>query len=294
VLFRLVPIIYCPAKWKRSKMMTEERKESEEESKEAEKSREANKSKKPKKRKWLGKRKRAAKRKKAEEIKKPAEAAPVKPDERWQERQDMVKYQLAGEGIFDKEVLKSMGEVPRHRFVPEDVQVLAYDAIPLPINDGQTISQPIVVAMMTQALELKKEDKVLEIGTGSGYAAAVLSRIVDKVYTMERFSDLAQAAQALYRELHYDNIEVKVGDGTKGWPEEAPFDAIVVTAAAPDVPKSLLAQLAPGGRLVIPVGTMWSQELVRVRCRQAGDYKWEVLEAVRFVPLIGEEGWPED
>jgi protein-L-isoaspartate(D-aspartate) O-methyltransferase len=215
-------------------------------------------------------------------------------DERLSERQGMVKYQLAAEGIYDRAVLKSMTKVPRHRFVLEEMQSLAYEAVPLPITNGQTISQPIVVAMMTQALELKKEDKVLEIGTGSGYAAAVLSLIVDKVYTVERFAELAQTARLRFRELHYDNIEVKVGDGTKGWPEEAPFDAIVVTAAAPKVPESLLAQLAPGGRLVIPVGTRWSQELTRVRRDQEGGFVWETLEPVRFVPLVGEEGWPEE
>jgi len=226
--------------------------------------------------------------------KKPAKPSPEAADERRSERQDMVKYQLAAEGIYDRAVLKSMTRVPRHRFVLEEMQPLAYDAVPLPITNGQTISQPIVVAMMTQALELKKEDKVLEIGTGSGYAAAVLSRIVDKVYTVERFAELAQTARIRFRELHYDNIEVKVGDGTKGWPEEAPFDAIVVTAAAPKVPESLLEQLAPGGRLVIPVGTRWSQELTRVRRSQEGELSWETLEPVRFVPLVGAEGWPEE
>ncbi|HWQ88487.1 MAG TPA: protein-L-isoaspartate(D-aspartate) O-methyltransferase [Desulfitobacteriaceae bacterium] len=226
--------------------------------------------------------------------KKAAEHSPEASDDRRLERQNMVKYQLAAEGIYDQAVLKSMGKVPRHRFVLEEMQSLAYEAVPLPITNGQTISQPIVVAMMTQALELKKEDKVLEIGTGSGYAAAVLSLIVQKVYSVERFAELAKTAQVRFRELHYDNIEVKVADGTLGWPEKAPFDAIVVTAAAPKVPESLLAQLAPGGRLIIPVGTRWSQELILVRRGQEGGFTSETLEPVRFVPLVGAEGWSEE
>ncbi len=211
------------------------------------------------------------------------------------ERIWMVESQLVDEGIQDKAVLESMRLVPRHRFVREDMKQFAYDSRPLPITHGQTISQPYIVALMAQALELKKDDKVLEIGTGSGYSAAVLSRIIKKVYTIERHPELAMTAGASFRELNYENIEIKVGDGTKGWPEKAPFNAILVTAGGPEIPVSLIEQLAPGGRLVIPVGLRKMQELIRLRRNESGsgEYTQENLGQVRFVPLIGDEGWTE-
>ncbi len=214
--------------------------------------------------------------------------------ERMAERIWMVENQLVDEGIRDKAVLESMRLVPRHRFVSEDMKQFAYDSKPLPITHGQTISQPYIVALMAQALELKRDDKVLEIGTGSGYSAAVLSRIIEKVFTIERHPELAKTAEACFRDLYYDNIEIKVGDGTKGWIEKAPFNAILVTAGGPEVPVSLIDQLAPGGRLVIPVGLRKMQELIRVRCDESGDYIEENLGQVRFVPLIGDEGWKEN
>jgi len=172
------------------------------------------------------------------------------------------------------------------------MQALAYEDGPLPIAEGQTISQPYIVAYMTEALELSSRDKVLEIGTGSGYAAAVLSRIVDTVYSVERLEGLAHSARERLAMLGYNNIVVLVGDGTLGWPEHSPYDAIVVTAGAPQVPKPLLEQLAIGGKLVIPVGSSYVlQELVRVRRVAERDYHSEELCGVRFVPLIGVAGW---
>jgi protein-L-isoaspartate(D-aspartate) O-methyltransferase len=164
----------------------------------------------------------------------------------------------------------------------------------LPIGEGQTISQPYIVALMTEALELTPDDRVLEIGTGSGYAAAVLSRIARQVYTVERHSSLARAAEARFRRLGYDNIQVHVGDGTLGWVEHAPYDGIVATAGGPAVPQPLLDQLKRGGRLVIPVGRFPQlQELVRVRRLSKEGYRREELGSVRFVPLVGQAGWPQ-
>jgi protein-L-isoaspartate(D-aspartate) O-methyltransferase len=187
-----------------------------------------------------------------------------------------------------------MSEVPRENFVAPEAVAFAYSDSPLPIAEGQTISQPYIVALMAEAAEIQPGDRVLEVGTGSGYGAAILSRVADRVYTIERHRGLAEAARGRYRELGYDNIEVRVGDGSLGWPEEAPFDAIVVTAGGPArVPPALLEQLAPGGRLVLPVGaTLESQELVRMR--RSGDgqrLSRESLGPVRFVPLIGAQGW---
>lgn len=207
-------------------------------------------------------------------------------------REFMVVEQLEARGIRDAAVLAAMGEVPREVFVPPDLADLAYDDGPLPIDEGQTISQPYMVAFMTEALELAREDKVLEIGTGSGYAAAVLSRIVSKVHTVERFGSLAQVARQRLKSLGYGNVEVIVGDGSVGLPQHAPFDAIVVTAGAPGVPKPLMEQLAIGGRLVIPVGDIpYFQVLVRVRRLGEDDYRHESLMGCQFVPLIGEAGW---
>jgi protein-L-isoaspartate(D-aspartate) O-methyltransferase len=201
-------------------------------------------------------------------------------------RRGMVEDQLIPRGIIDQNVLRSMLTVPRHLFVPDHLRKFAYEDKPLPIAEGQTISQPYIVAMMAQALELRSPARVLEIGTGSGYGAAILSIIADSVYTVERHQTLANEASKRLADLHYDNIKIKVGDGSKGWEEEAPFDGIVVTAAAPDIPPTLLEQLVTGGCLVIPVGEREWQELLRVRKNPDGSYTTENLGAVRFVPLI--------
>jgi protein-L-isoaspartate(D-aspartate) O-methyltransferase len=208
------------------------------------------------------------------------------------QREIMIKEHLIGRGIRDPTVLAAMREVPREAFVAEGMEGLAYEDSPLPIDEGQTISQPYIVAYMIEALELSAADRVLEIGTGSGYAAAVLSRIVTTVHTVERLAGLARSAAQRLEMLGYSNIQVHIGDGTLGWPEHAPYDAIVVTAGAPDVPKPLLEQLAIGGRLIIPVGlTSYLQMLVRVRRVAEQDYRSEDLCSVRFVPLIGTAGW---
>jgi protein-L-isoaspartate(D-aspartate) O-methyltransferase len=209
-------------------------------------------------------------------------------------RDEMVRYQLAARGIRQPGVLRAMGEVPREAFVPGDLAHLAYADMPLPIGQEQTISQPYIVALMTEALELTPEARVLEIGTGSGYAAAVLSRIAAEVYTVERHEALARQALDRYLRLGYDNIHVLHGDGTLGWPEHAPYDGIVVTAGGPQVPEPLLSQLDIGGHLVIPVGsTLLTQDLVRVTRTVEDKYHRESLGGVRFVPLVGEAGWQE-
>lgn len=208
------------------------------------------------------------------------------------QRNTMIRDHLAGRGIRDQAVLKAMREVPREVFVGEQFLERAYGDHPLPIAEGQTISQPYIVAYMTEALELDTADRVLEIGTGSGYAAAVLSRIVTTVYTVERLGELAKVAGQRFKRLGYGNIIIHEGDGTLGWLEHAPYNAIVVTAGAPDVPKPLLEQLALGGRLVIPVGRSYDvQELIRVRRISEHNYHTEDLCGVRFVPLIGAAGW---
>ena len=215
----------------------------------------------------------------------------------WQTRKEeardiMFREDLIGRGIKDAAVLRAMREVPREAFIAPELAAHAYADHPLPIQEEQTISQPYIVAYMTEALELMPGDRVLEIGTGSGYAAAVLSRIVATVYTVERLGRLADNARERLTELGYSNIVVHEGDGTLGWPEHAPYDAIVVTAGAPKLPEPLLEQLAPGGRLVIPIGpTSYLQMLVRVRRRGENDYHSEELCPVRFVPLIGAAGW---
>lgn len=211
--------------------------------------------------------------------------------ERAQERQWMVEG-LKREGISDEAVLAGIQAVPRHFFVPRELSDYAYDDEALRIEEGQTISQPYIVALMAQALKLKSGDRVLEIGTGSGYSAAVLSRLAARIYTIERHEMLAVQARERFERLNYRNIEVRLGDGTKGWPEKAPFEAILVTAGGPQVPASLEGQLKVGGRLVMPVGAEKMQELIRVRRKGEQDYREESLGLVRFVPLIGEEGWP--
>ena len=208
------------------------------------------------------------------------------------QRDIMICEHLQGRGISDQAVLKAMREVPREEFVDERLLGKAYGDHLLPIAEGQTISQPYIVAYMTQSLELKAADRLLEIGTGSGYAAAILSRIATTVYTVEHLGCLVQEAGQRFERLGYSNIVIHQGDGTLGWPEHAPYDAIVVTAGAPDVPQPLLEQLAFGGRLVIPVGRSCEvQELIRVRRISENDYRSEDLCGVRFVPLIGAAGW---
>nr|NIP58339.1 protein-L-isoaspartate(D-aspartate) O-methyltransferase [Gemmatimonadota bacterium]NIR78740.1 protein-L-isoaspartate(D-aspartate) O-methyltransferase [Gemmatimonadota bacterium]NIT87379.1 protein-L-isoaspartate(D-aspartate) O-methyltransferase [Gemmatimonadota bacterium]NIU31229.1 protein-L-isoaspartate(D-aspartate) O-methyltransferase [Gemmatimonadota bacterium]NIU35944.1 protein-L-isoaspartate(D-aspartate) O-methyltransferase [Gemmatimonadota bacterium] len=206
----------------------------------------------------------------------------------------MVERQIEARGIEDRAVLAAMEAVPREAFVAPEVVAFAYYDTPLPIGEDQTISQPYIVAYMVEAAEVAPGDRVLEVGTGSGYAAAVLSRIADRVFTIERHPSLAEVARRRLGELGYDNVEVRVADGTLGWPEEGPFDAVVVSAGAPDrVPPALEEQLAPGGRLVIPLGaTREGQELVRVRRSDDGEtLSLSRLAPVRFVPLVGAAGW---
>ncbi len=207
-------------------------------------------------------------------------------------RRRMVEQQLIARGIRNSAVLAAMGQVPREAFVPPDMAQYAYADSALPIEEAQTISQPYIVAVMIEALELAPDDRVLEVGAGSGYAAAVLGRIADKVYTIERHQSLARAAQERLERLGYHNVHVRHGDGTQGWPEHAPYDGIVVAAGGPEVPEPLRQQLAVGGRLVIPVGpTRTLQELVRIRRLSQHEYRRESLDGVRFVPLVGESGW---
>jgi protein-L-isoaspartate(D-aspartate) O-methyltransferase len=209
-------------------------------------------------------------------------------------RRRMVEEQLAARDIRDPLVLAAMGKVPREAFVDADQAAFAYDDGPLPIGEGQTISQPYVVARMTEAATLVRTDRALEIGTGSGYAAAVLAEIAAEVYTVERLAGLAERARRRLAELGYANVHVRVGDGTLGWPEHAPYDAIIVTAGGPGIPPALREQLAIGGRLVMPVGPMrYDQRLVRLLRAGADDYRREELDPVAFVPLIGAQGWPE-
>jgi protein-L-isoaspartate(D-aspartate) O-methyltransferase len=210
------------------------------------------------------------------------------------DRERMVTTQIEARGITDPLVLEAMRAVPRERFVPAALARFAYEDRPLPIGEGQTISQPYIVAVMAQAAGLKPGARALEIGTGSGYGAAVLSRIAAEVYTVERVGALAAAARASLAKLGYANVHVLEGDGSLGWADHAPYDAIVVTAGGPRVPRTLLNQLAAGGRLVMPVGPVARhQRLVRVTRTDAHEYAYEDLEEVAFVPLIGAEGWTE-
>jgi len=206
------------------------------------------------------------------------------------EREHMVESQLVRRGIKDNRVLDAMRQVPRHLFVPQDARGLAYSDGPLLIGQGQTISQPYIVALMTELLELTGQEKVLELGTGSGYQAAILSRLVGQVYSVERHAALAEPAEQVLAQLGYDNVIISVGDGTLGWPEHSPYEAIIVTAAAPDVPQPLTDQLADGGRLVAPVGSRWSQVLAKIK-RQGETLAREHLTAVAFLPLVGKYGW---
>lgn len=207
-------------------------------------------------------------------------------------RNNMVELQLAKRGITNQNVLESMRIVPRHLFVPLAKQPYAYLDTPLQIGEQQTISQPYMVALMIQALEPMSSDKVLEIGTGSGYSAAVLSRIVEVIHTLERLESLAEEAQSRFENLGYNNIHSHICDGTKGWPDAMPYDSIIVAAGGPEIPKSLKDQLKVGGRLVIPVGeNQQEQVLMRITRETDDSFTEEKLTRVRFVPLIGEEGW---
>lgn len=212
-------------------------------------------------------------------------------EERIEERQSMVDKQLVARGISNEDVLESMRNVPRHLFVPFEKQELAYFDNAMEIKEGQTISQPYIVAFMIQALKIDKESRVLEIGTGSGYSAAVLSRMVSEVYTVERFDSLSKEAGELFHQLGYKNIHVRVDDGTKGWPDAAPFDGIIVTAAGPKIPRALCEQLVPGGSIVMPIGEKEQQILMRVRRDLYGELIQEKLCDVKFVPLIGQAAW---
>jgi len=206
-------------------------------------------------------------------------------------RLQMVERQLRKRGIADEEVLAAMARVPRHRFVGEASRWAAYEDEPVPIGSGQTISQPYMVARMTELVQVDRESRVLEVGTGSGYQAAVLAEMAGHVWSIERHSELAERARGILAELGYSNVHVVVGDGSLGLPEEAPFDGIVVTAAAPEVPAALLEQLADGGRLVIPVGGSFGQRLRVVRRRGLDFAETDVL-GCRFVPLIGAQANP--
>jgi protein-L-isoaspartate(D-aspartate) O-methyltransferase len=220
----------------------------------------------------------------------PQARAPGRPlDEgQWERaRRQMVERDLAGRDITDRRVLEVMGRVPRHRFVPEHLQPQAYADHPLPIGHDQTISQPYIVALMTQLAEPKPDGRALDVGTGSGYQAAVLAELCKEVYSIEIVEPLADEAARRLKELGYDNLTVRHGDGYQGWPEKAPFDVIIVAAAPDHVPQPLVDQLAPGGKLVLPVGDFW-QELVVIAKDRDGKVRREPGIAVRFVPMTGE------
>lgn len=216
----------------------------------------------------------------------------MRPDPERRARHAMVAEQIRGRGLTDRRILAALATVPRHRFVPPTLADRACDDAPLPIGQGQTISQPYMVALMTVALAPRRTHRVLEIGTGSGYQAAVLAHLVRRVYTVERLAPLSAAAEALLTGLGYRNVEYRVGDGCEGWPEAAPFDGIIVTAAAPAIPEPLLAQLAPGGRAAVPVGDLALQVLTIAERTETGIRTW-TEGACRFVPLFGRHGFPD-
>ena len=205
-------------------------------------------------------------------------------------RDKMVQEQIVARGITDRRIIAAMLEVPRHLFVDGAMQAQAYGDFPLPIAGGQTISQPSVVAIMTQALQLQGDETVLEVGTGSGYQAAVLSRLCRKVYTLERINSLLSGARKIFDTLRYYNIVAKLADGTLGWPENGPYDGIIVTAGGPEIPAPLIAQLADPGRLIMPVGDQHSQNLCLLT-KNGDQISREILASVRFVDLIGIHGW---
>ena len=205
----------------------------------------------------------------------------------------MVEIQLRNRGIRDPRVLDAMLHVPRHEFVPANLIMAAYDDRPLPLGDAETISQPYIVAAMTEAARVQPGDKALEVGTGSGYQAAILAYLGARVYSVDRNAALAEKARERLARLGYDAVEVIVGDGSEGYPPVAPYDIIIVTAAAPAVPPALLEQLAEEGRLVIPVGDLRHQDLL-LNVKQGGEVRTRILDPCQFVPLVGKAGWPEN
>jgi len=209
-------------------------------------------------------------------------------------RHRMVENQVARRGVRGERLLAAMREIPREAFVDPGFAEFAYDDAPLPIGEAQTISQPYIVALMIEAAEVGAGDRVLEVGAGSGYAAAVMARMADRVCAIERHATLGEAAKERLQRLRLLNIELRIGDGTRGWPEAAPFDAIVVSAGGPSVPYALKQQLKIGGRLIMPVGRGQPQRLLKITRESATAYREEDLGAVAFVPLVGEEGWSED
>ena len=209
-------------------------------------------------------------------------------------RRRMVEGQVIARGITDQRVIDAMLKVPRHKFVEEALQSQAYQDAPLPIGERQTISQPYMVAVMSQSLALNGSETVLEIGTGSGYQAAVLALLADRVFSLERIPSLARRARRILDECGFSKVNIRVADGTRGWQEMAPFDAIMVTAGAPEVPQDYLDQMAVGGRLVIPVGDRTSQVLMRITRTGVREYEDERLLGCRFVPLVGSCGWQEE
>ena len=204
------------------------------------------------------------------------------------QRQAMISAHIQGRGIVDQRVIDAMSTIPRHLFVPEDMRRRAYADHPLPIGEGQTISQPYVVALMTEALHLRKGDRVLEIGTGSGYQAAVLAEIVREVYTIEIRPPLAKGAERTLRSLGYRNVQVKCADGYPGWEQHAPFDAIIITAAANHIPPPLIRQLKEGGRLILPLGSTLYYQVLTLATKQGGELNLEQMGPVAFVPMVGE------
>jgi protein-L-isoaspartate(D-aspartate) O-methyltransferase len=208
------------------------------------------------------------------------------------ERELMVSAQLRARGISDERVLDAMARVPRHEFVTEEYREQAYEDHPVPIGEGQTLSQPYIVAIMLEALSLTGSEEVLEVGTGSGYQTALLAELAHEVYSVERHADLAHSAEDVLRRLGYRNVNVLAGDGSQGLPQHAPFDAIIVSAAAPRIPPALFEQLREGGRMVVPVGPAYAQELQLVS-KQNGRAVVTTLEGCRFVPLIGSQGYPD-
>lgn len=211
-------------------------------------------------------------------------------DDRLGERERMVEEQLRRRGIYDPHVLDAMVRIPRHEFVPEQYRNQAYEDHPLPIGEGQTVSQPFIVALSLQALNLQGNESVLEVGTGSGYQTALLALLAKSVFSIERYASLARSAETVLARLGLKNVRVEIGDGSRGWPEYAPFDATLISAASPRVPQSLVEQLADEGRMVIPVGPPQAQELQLVR-KQTTGFSVEKLEGCRFVPLVGAEGY---
>lgn len=206
-------------------------------------------------------------------------------------RRRMVEEQVIARGITDRQVIEAMLKVPRHKFVEQALESQAYQDTPLPIGEKQTISQPYMVAFMSEALQLKGHEKVLEVGTGSGYQAAVLALLADRVFSLERIPELARRARKTLDACGYTKVNIKLADGTHGWREMAPFDAIIITAGAPEIPQNYLDQLEIGGRLVIPVGDRLSQTLMRVTRTSNDHYHKERLLGCRFVPLVGNHGW---